>query len=1439
MKRSGRIHLKVLFILVGLVGVLGAGVVVVHYVQKSRIAARALTEGQAAFEAQRWTEAARHLKTYLSKYPDDVEVLQQYADAHLAVRPVQAKNIAAAIAACRRLLRHRSGDADLSHQLARLYSTVGDHVEAAYICRQRLEAEPDDPKAMLWLGRALSAQHKRDEAVEVLTALVEQHPDQVRAYALLSMMAAQGTSSNRIVEAKEWMDRAVKANPNSAEALAGRARLSRVLSQDEPSARRDLEAADDLEPDHPSVLLVLAEEWTAWGRYDRAANELALLERIDPTKLDTDEIEWDDVTAARFHAAAALALRDPTHRSRGQLADEALAALSDHRRMAFLSVSAKLYLADDRIADAEQSLAQYGEALRSRGRDESDDPDYVLLSAQLASANGRHYETIQLLRARDSRDRRPEAAMLLAQALVATGQSGRARETLLKYVELAPREYLVVFELARLLRHHDWRGVLTHAANAFQLRPTLAAGMLLFEAKLALAKDDPGRADIEASILSDLTAKRKQFPENVQIRGLMAGILANRGSTDEALAELQQAIRECDNPLPAEMQRVDLLARTGRMAEALSACRSAVEAHGDLAHPRIRLADLFRSEERFDDERETLQRATDQLAGAEQSQAQQALIRFFLAHDDRETAVALAGKVAADLPGNVDVRLLLLAISEFRRDEVAAQRVIDEVRAIEGDAGIRWKYPQARQWLEFGHWRAREREIIDLLEECVREEPGWEEPALALGALQERLGQLRQAEQTYRLALTHKPDGLNLADRLVGLLKRQQRYLEAEKVIDAAPQSPSVFRRHRIDLALGRGDHDQAIRELEEHLAVEPQDAAAGVRLARLVYAVRKDRKLAWRILDKAAAEAPDSAEVVAARVAILHDEGEIEQARKILDEAVGQWESFSAYWLRAKFLVLIGQQDEAERDFVRLTTLDAGVPAAFGLLGEFYQNQGRPADARAAWEAGLERNPDHVALQRMLLGALVVDEDPQLRARGLAMLRSLRDRLGDDPELMRIEASMLLDERTVASRRQGVEMLEQAVQRNPTDVAAHLQLIELAMGRRDFDRAQSLVSQALATNPQRTELRASRIAVELKLGNSAAARELARTQLERHPRDVQVRNRLAEWFHRAGDLEFAQTINDDALHLSSEDELANVIRAAILTSLGRPDEAREHLQRYVETPTGTDSVMALVSLSARHTTEGDFEEADRYLTRAAQLAPSNDRVEIGRLRWLAAQERFDQILARLSKARAEGGGPVSVLLAGALILASSERERDWPEARNLFEQVCKRDALNVAGYRGLAAIAHRLGDVDRAIEAMRKLLELQPQDAEALNNVAWMLAFDHGDAGLREAEVFANRGVARDPNHVHLLDTRGVIFSKLGRLEQARQDFEKCIRLARDKPATRARAWLHLAQALHKDGRQTDRVRSCLQEAQDIDRQSTVLSDRDRTELVSLLQSL
>ena len=297
--------------------------------------------------------------------------------------------------------------------------------------------------------------------------------------------------------------------------------------------------------------------------------------------------------------------------------------------------------------------------------------------------------------------------------------------------------------------------------------------------------------------------------------------------------------------------------------------------------------------------------------------------------------------------------------------------------------------------------------------------------------------------------------------------------------------------------------------------------------------------------------------------------------------------------------------------------------------------------------------------------------------------------------------------------------------------------------------------------------------------------------------------------------------------------------RAAILTSQDRPDEAREHLQRYVETPTGTDSVMALVSLSARHTTEGDFEEADRYLTRAVQLVPSNDRVEIGRLRWLAAQERFDQILARLSKARAEGGGPVSVLLAGASILASSDRERDWPEARNLFEQVCKRDALNVAGHRGLAAIAHRLGDVDRAIEAMRKLLELQPQDAEALNNVAWMLAFDHGDAGLREAVVFANRGVARDPNHVHLLDTRGVIFSKLGRLEQARQDFEKCIRLAQDKPATRARAWLHLAQALHKDGRQTDRVRSCLQEAQDIDRQKSVLSDRDRTELVSLLQSL
>ena len=95
--RSGRVNIKLIIILVGILAVIGVGGFITHRVRKQAIANDALTNGRAAIAAQDWALAAKELRRYLSKYPDDEShngaVLKEYAQAHMAVRPLDPTNV--------------------------------------------------------------------------------------------------------------------------------------------------------------------------------------------------------------------------------------------------------------------------------------------------------------------------------------------------------------------------------------------------------------------------------------------------------------------------------------------------------------------------------------------------------------------------------------------------------------------------------------------------------------------------------------------------------------------------------------------------------------------------------------------------------------------------------------------------------------------------------------------------------------------------------------------------------------------------------------------------------------------------------------------------------------------------------------------------------------------------------------------------------------------------------------------------------------------------------------------------------------------------------------------------------------------------------------------------------------------------------------------------
>ena len=119
------------------------------------------------------------------------------------------------------------------------------------------------------------------------------------------------------------------------------------------------------------------------------------------------------------------------------------------------------------------------------------------------------------------------------------------------------------------------------------------------------------------------------------------------------------------------------------------------------------------------------------------------------------------------------------------------------------------------------------------------------------------------------------------------------------------------------------------------------------------------------------------------------------------------------------------------------------------------------------------------------------------------------------------------------------------------------------------------------------------------------------------------------------------------------------------------------------------------------------------------------------------------------------------------LVLAESHLARDrTDEAMSAFERaVAADDTLAVAHLR-LGMFDDQAGRKDAAIKRYRRVIELEPRNAMALNNLAYSLAVVKNQPA--EARPFAERAVAAAPRDPRVLDTLGWIEHLLGNHQTA-----------------------------------------------------------------------
>jgi len=1483
--RNARINIKVVVILVLVIVSLGISLVAARQVRRTILSAQALTGGNAAFEKEDWPEASKQFKEYLGRNPDDVEILKKYAKARMAIRPIEIGNIGQTIAAYRRVVRVEPQNEDAYEQLSKLYIATGQFEELAYIAGIRLDNDPNDLQAPLWQANALIHLNKQAEAQQILqgyTDEIESIPDKrdeyVRACGLMSGIAGSEDSQQAKTKALEWLKKAVDHAPESAEALAYRARFYRVAAQSfaerdqQPLlgialhdakgadissetvqdqllalARKDLEEADRLGTQDPRIHLFLGAEWISHGELERSEAELEAADQLPQEQIEEYFLDINDWVVVRFLFASDLALRRGVRAQDISQTDDVLKALQQPRhRIRILPAAIPLYIAaGGRVSDARDCLDEYTEAILTQQGVAEPRLRRAYLQALVARAEDRLYAVIDALRPVVVNEvSRPELWRLLAEAYSRTDQSRRAISALITYLRLHPDDSNMTLQLAKeYVKLRDWNRAFDAARLAEPLDPgSIVIRLLRIESSVYIAASQPDRINTTrlAALSAELAELRKDHPKDVDIRILQAIIAVYLEQPETAEEELKLAISQCEEPLKAEIQLVRHYYRNERMDEAVSFCRAVCERHAQVAEPWLSLSGLHVAKADYDSALRCLREGLKAVTGRWETRSLSIRLALLeLLHGgDQDIGIALLEDVAARDPQEVRARSLLLEIRKVREDKARAEQLVKELRDAEGESGLFWRLHEASLWLSSKEWRSRQQAIGDRLQFCMDSDPEWSAPVLLLVEMYEKLGDFKRVEQACRQALARNPSATDVADRLMTLLEKQGRFSDAENVLEQIETNPRVASAWNVRMALGARDFSRAIDELELRVRNDDRDANSRILLARLIYWQNRDRDQAFRYLSEAEAITSDSLALTAAKVSILRAESQADEAQHILDDYVANSKGFGAYMMRAEYHAGEGEFERAEQDYQKLKAFAEQGAAGYLLLSNFYVTNGKLDDAVRTLEEGLKAYPDDLGLKRSLMRSLFLRARGQDREEALAILAALEERLPEDPELMKLRAMELLQRQTPQSLQAAEKKLETVVRRAPTDIDAQLLLIRLMQAQGQYESARDYAIRAIGSNPDNPALLAARSKVELDLENTQMASQLAQLALQNDPNNPEARDVLVAVALKNKDrklLEKARALTESVLNGAPADERLLLSRAHVLTYLQQPQTAIPELEAYCQSKDGRSNVAALATLADMYRLSGDMNRSEQWIEQAERLDPNHLSVVHGRFLWRVAQGRFEELVGISSAYLSAGDKEMTSLLSAASILSALDSMALKQEGLKICEHAVKLWPNEVDARLGLASALYQTKNAERAKPIYQALLEKHPDNIQVLNDLAWILQED--DQDYEAALELANRGLELAPGNLYLLDTRGTIQANMeGRLADARTDFETLEQSSTSDGPRQAKTLLKLGQICVKLN-DLERARQYIERASEIDQKINIFTPEERLEMARIIQ--
>jgi len=1364
---------------VGIVVFAGAAFALRQWQRTSR-AEEARPRGEEAYEQQDWDVAADQLGRYLSVEGDSVDHLLMYAAAQLKRRPVTQPNIQQAVAAYRAVLRVENDHAEATARLTELYLGMRQGGEAELIVRPYLERHGDDPDpnlSRMW-GVSMAQQRKYKEAEEILSDLLRDHPDQISAYETIGRLAAQRPEEFDPNET-EWYDEMVAKNPQSALAYTVRAEFH-LRSGKVDDARADWERAQQEDLSSTSVRLRLTGLLIGVREFDKAREHLVALEADAPADL------------ALWRTWAEWALRRSSTEDMLRVATTGLEQLKP-QPWDFMATAAELFIRAGQFEKGQEYISQMRDRELGPGR-------VAFLEGLLASIQGRprdaakHWQDaiaqnyplysspLQLVRM--------PVRMMLSSAFSQAGDIPSAASQLQILTSEEPTYIEGHLSLARLRRQtSNWAQVIEESREVQRLSSGHPEATLLeLQARTALlgASGTSAADNTEAwkrieQRLATLSEKMTTAGREFEVGTLRVRVAMAQDKLAEARTILDSLKSKYSSDLRVALLEGQLLTVEDNVPGAIELLRATTERFPQAVEPVRRLAVLVNRQEGPEPCESVVRQA---VARMEQPQARRALGLFLGAlyglWQQEDKLYQSLTDMAQEFPEDVEVKRRLLDCRPIREDAQQAQALVDEIKSLEGEDGWQWRYEQARVWLNSEDFNDVYAQTTKLLQENLLSNPDDQASRLLLAMAHEKTGRLQLAVSAYREALNRSPDNVLIIAQAVAALQRAGQIEEATKILEDAK---------RRDLSHPRLD------ELESD----------SQKFAAQDYLRHGDLSLAEDILEKLVQQDPNDVSAGLQLALIMMQQGRLDEADVLLREVKAKApESGLVTGSQIQLEVLRGNGEEAIRLCDKVIE-DSGTAAAYVL--------------RARTHAALQAND-----KAMADFGRAIEAEPNA------------------PGLWAVRAGFL---RSLGRIDEAIADVRKAMDLAPESLPVQKRVIELYFGsgrRALVEEADAMLDRALKAHPDDSQLKMYKVQRLFAKGTRPSV-EMAEGLLEEV---TDAEPTIVEAWRLLGGLKLRQGEPGRALDIALRG-LAHNEQDKELLLLKAGAEARRSVALSVPTlrqlaKSYPDDMNVQRNLANALYRSGGEDEAQSLLDGQMRADPNNPAPMVTLVALLASDKHWTELNEQVANwlDRHPGDDNTRITVAGLLTTAAGDAEA-VKIAEGLLQTVLQRDPKALGALRVRALLTQATGRVEESVVLNRRVLEIDPNNVVAMNNLAWILCEEKGQ--YQEALELADRGLSISKEYTDILDTRGVIYYRLGaadptHYEKAEKDFTQCLEWYSAAAPGSVTTRFHLARVYAKTGRKTEAVQE-LRKTLSSNEAIGALSSADRAEVDALLRQL